>query len=64
MVPSSSHKRYLHWLARMGIKPVRIYPGSNQEKGYDGRFNGTLRSEVLNTKWFTTTTQDQIVINP
>jgi hypothetical protein len=33
------------------------------EKGYNERFNGTLRSEVLNTEWFSTTDQAQIVIN-
>jgi transposase InsO family protein len=31
------------WLARVGIKPVRIYPGSPWENGYNERFNGTLR---------------------
>ena len=51
------------WLARVGIKPIRIYPGSPWENGYNERFNGTLRHEVLNAEWFTTTTQAQIVIN-
>ncbi|WP_170844412.1 integrase core domain-containing protein [Aliiruegeria lutimaris] len=27
------------------------------------RFNGTLRREVLNAEWFTTTRQAQVVIN-
>lgn len=31
------------WLARVGIKPIRIYPGSPWENGYNERFNGTLR---------------------
>ena len=51
------------WLARVGIKPIRIYPGSPWENGYNERFNGTLRHEVLNAEWFTTTKQAQIVIN-
>ncbi len=51
------------WLARVGIKPIRIYPGSPWENGYNERFNGTLRREVLNAEWFTTTKQAQIVIN-
>ena len=51
------------WLARVSIKPIRIYPGSPWENGYNERFNGTLRQEVLNAEWFTTTTQAQIVIN-
>jgi len=51
------------WLARVGIKPIRIYPGSPWENGYNERFNGILRREVLNAEWFTTTKQAQIVIN-
>ncbi|MGI9509017.1 MAG: integrase core domain-containing protein, partial [Geminicoccaceae bacterium] len=39
------------------------YPGSPWENGYNERFNGTLRNEVLNTTWFSTTQQAQIVIN-
>ncbi len=51
------------WLRRVGIKPIRIYPGSPWENGYNERFNGTLRREVVNAEWFTTTKQAQIVIN-
>ena len=36
------------WLERVGVKPIRIYPGSPWENGYKERFNGTLRREVLN----------------
>jgi transposase InsO family protein len=35
------------WLQRIGVKPIQIYPGSPWENGYDERFNGTLRREVL-----------------
>jgi putative transposase len=35
------------WLARVGIKPIQIYPSSPRENGYNERFNGTLRNEVL-----------------
>ena len=45
------------------LLPIRIYPGSPWENGYNERFNGTLRHEVLNAEWFTTTKQAQIVIN-
>ena len=45
------------WLTRVGIKPIQIYPGSPWENGYNERFNGTLRREVLNAEWFTTTEQ-------
>ncbi len=51
------------WLPRVGVKPMRIYPGSPWENVYNERFNGTLRREVLNTEWFATTEQAQIVIN-
>lgn len=51
------------WLRRVGIKPIQIYPGSPWENGYNERFNGTLRSEVLNVEWFATTEQAQIVID-
>ena len=64
------------WLVRIGVRPIRIYPGSplswfaNKplpgsawENGYNERFNGTLRHEVLNTEWFSTTKQAQIIIN-
>ena len=51
------------WLARVEIKPIRIYPGLPWENGYNERLNGTLRREVLNADWFTTTTQAQVVIN-
>ena len=46
-----------------GIKPINIYPGSPWENGYNERFNGTLRREVLNAEWFSTTRQAQTVIN-
>ena len=51
------------WLRRVGIQPIRIFPGSLWENGYDERFNGSLRREVLNAEWFTTTKQAQIVTN-
>ena len=41
------------WLTRIGIKPIRIYPESPWENGYNERFNGTLRREALNAEWFT-----------
>ncbi len=37
--------------------------GSPWESGYNERFNRTLRRDVLNAKWFTTTEQAQIVFN-
>ena len=51
------------WLIKIGIKPIQIHPGSPWENGYNERFNGTLRHEILNAEWFSTTKQAQIVIN-
>ncbi|MEM1163038.1 MAG: integrase core domain-containing protein [Pseudomonadota bacterium] len=51
------------WLRRVGIKPIRIYPGSHWENGYNERFNRTLRREVLSAERFAATEQAQIVIN-
>jgi len=48
------------WLRKVGIKPIQIYPGSPWENGYNERFNGTLRHEVLNAEWFTSIKQAQI----
>ena len=42
---------------------IKVYPGSPWENGYNERFNGTLRREVLNAEWFATTRQAKIVIN-
>ncbi len=51
------------WLRKVGIKPIQLYPGSPWENGYNERFNGTLRNEVLNAEWFTSIAQVQTVIN-
>ena len=50
------------WLKKIGVKPIQIYPGSPWENGYNERFNGTLRSEVLNAEWFATIDQARTVI--
>jgi len=60
--PEFVAENFQTWLARVGIKPIRIYPGSPWENGYNERFNGTLRREVLNAEWFTSIRQAQAVI--
>ena len=50
------------WLNKVGVKPIRIYPGSPWENGYNERFNGTLRREVLNAEWFVSIDQAKTVI--
>ena len=62
----SSHRanRRLIWVGGFNIYYGKIHhPGSTWENGYNKRFNGTLRREVLNAEWFTTTKQAQVVIN-
>ncbi|MAI44553.1 MAG: transposase [Hyphomicrobiaceae bacterium TMED74] len=65
--PEFSAAPFQDWLWLVGIEPIRIYPGSPTRRrfaclsgkawdnGYNERFNGTLRSEVLNAEWFATT---------
>ncbi len=50
------------WRTKVGGKPIRIYPGSPWENGYNERFNGTLRREVLNAEWFLSIDQAKTVI--
>lgn len=61
--PEFASETFQGWLRRVGVEPIRIYPGSPWENGYNERFNGTLRREVLNAEWFATTRQAQIVID-
>lgn len=60
--PEFSSENFQNWLTKVGIKPIRIYQGSPWENGYNERFNGTLRREVLNAEWFTTLDQARTVI--
>ena len=50
------------WLIKVGVTPLQIYPGSPWENGYNERFNGTLRREVLNAEWFHSIRQAQAAI--
>ncbi|MDC6458145.1 integrase core domain-containing protein [Alphaproteobacteria bacterium] len=61
--PEFIAKHLQTWLRKVGIEPIKIYPGSPWEKGYNERFNGTLRNEVLNAEWFYTVHQAQTAIN-
>ena len=61
--PEFSAAPFQDWLKRVRITPIQIYPGSPWENGYNERFNGTLRREVLNAEWFATIRQAQSVIN-
>ena len=61
--PEFTSVSFKDWLIKVGINPINIYPGSPWENGYNERFNGTLRREVLNAEWFATIRQAQTVIN-
>ena len=50
------------WLQSVGVQPIYIYPGSPWENGYNERFNGTLRNEVLNTEAFYSLQEARCVI--
>ena len=60
--PEFIAKHLQTWLRKVGIEPSQIYPGSPWENGYNERFNGTLRNEVLNAEWFYTVHQAQTAI--
>ena len=61
--PALASQSCIACAANSGPLSERRYSGVPWENGYNERFNGTLRREVLNAEWFTTTTQAQIVIN-
>jgi transposase InsO family protein len=61
--PEFSSAPFKDWLGQVGITSIQIYPGSPWENGYNERFNGTLRREILNAEWFATTRQAQTVID-
>ena len=50
------------WLQTINIEPIYICPGSPWENGYNERFNGTLRHEVLNLEAFYSWVEAQAVI--
>jgi len=60
--PEFVSTNFQSWLKKVGVKPIRIYPGSPWENGYNERFNGTLRREVLNAEWFVSIDQARTVI--
>ena len=49
-------------LRTVEVEPIYIHPGSPRENGYNERFNGTLRHEVLNAEVFYSLAEAQSVI--
>ena len=50
------------WLGRVGVQTAFIQPGSPWENGYNERFNGKLRDELLNGEIFYTLREAQVII--
>ena len=55
-------KEVQKWLALTGVKTAYITPGSPWENGYNERFNGSLRDELLNGEIFYTLTEAKVLI--
>jgi len=60
--PEFAAAPFQDWLQRVGIQPIRIYPGSPWENGYIESFNSKLRDELLNGEIFSTLREAQILI--
>lgn len=50
------------WLALVGVKTAYITPGSPWENGFNERFNGSLRDELLNGEIFYTLNEAKVLI--
>ena len=50
------------WLGQLGVQTLFIEPGSPWENGYNERFNGSLRDELLNGEIFYTLTEADTLI--
>lgn len=50
------------WLSAVGVKTAYITPGSPWENGFNERFNGSLRDELLNGEIFYTLTEAKTLI--
>lgn len=51
-----------NWLQKLGVKTAYITPGSPWENGFNERFNGSLRDELLNGEVFYTLLEATIMI--
>lgn len=50
------------WLAKIKVKTAYITPGSPRENGFNERFNGSLRDELLNGEMFYSLYEAKIII--
>ena len=60
--PACIVKPLRSWVARLGIGPLYIEPGSPWENGYCESFNGKTRDQLLNGKLFYTLKEAQVLI--
>lgn len=51
-----------NWLKKLNVKTAYITPGSPWENGYNERFNGILRDELLNGEIFYTLNEAQTLV--
>lgn len=51
-----------NWLEKLKVKTAYITPGSPWENGFNERFNGSLRDELLNGELFETLAQAKVII--
>ena len=60
--PEFTAQKVRDWLSKLMVKTAYITPGSPWENGYNERFNGILREEVLNREAFYTITEAKVII--
>lgn len=55
-------KNVRNWLSRLKVNTAYITPGSPWENGYNERFNGILRDELLNGEVFYSLTEAKVIV--
>jgi putative transposase len=60
--PEFTAEAVREWLAKVGVKTLFIEPGSPWENGYNERFNGKLRDQLLNGEIFYTLREAQVML--
>jgi transposase InsO family protein len=60
--PEFIAKQLRSWLARIGIGPLYIEPGSPWETGYCESFDGKMRDQLLNGELLYTRKEAQVII--
>jgi transposase InsO family protein len=50
------------WLKKLKVRTAYITPGSPWENGFNERFNGSLRDELLNGEMFYSLAEAKIII--